>query len=71
MSDGFSLNLSETSLVGINVDREEVDKWATFLECQAKALPTNYLSFILGGDHHERSFWVPLIKKLRAETDSW
>lgn len=68
---GLSLNYAKTSLIGVNMDMVEVADWAKKFGCQAESLPVNYLGFPLGGNHHRKSFWDPLLERFRRKLDNW
>lgn len=52
----LSLNLAKTSLIEINMDKNEILNWANDLHCHPESLPLNYLGFPLEGNHHHKAF---------------
>lgn len=68
---GLSLNPEKTSLIGINVDREVLNRGADYLGCKTEELPFKYLEVPLGGNHHKASFWDPIVDSLRAKMTKW
>lgn len=67
VGSGLSLNLGKTSIVGINMCLEDVTVWVAKFGYQVDSLPISYLGYPLGGNHHQKTFWDPLIDIFRAK----
>lgn len=54
---GLKVNLSKTSLVGLNVE-SKVDAMAHLWGCTVGEWPLGHLGMPVGGDPRKQSFWV-------------
>lgn len=67
----LSMNLTKTSIIGINLDDEKVNDRAIKMGCRVENFPINYLGFVLGGNQKRVAFWDPLVDKFKAKLDVW
>lgn len=71
LASGFPLNVSKTTLIGINCSSNEIAFWACCFGCKVESFPCNYLGFPLGGNHRASNFWDPLVEKTHKCLKKW
>ena len=67
----LKINLAKSGLVGINVDSQTMNAFASLAGCQVLQWPLTYLDIPLGGNPHAISFWDPVVHKISKRLDCW
>nr|YP_009382523.1 hypothetical protein AEK19_MT2093 [Utricularia reniformis]ART32247.1 hypothetical protein AEK19_MT2093 [Utricularia reniformis] len=62
---GLKVNLSKSSLIGINIPAADVQNMANFFQCKHQDLPIQYLGLPLGGLSSRTTFWNEAINRLK------
>lgn len=70
-ASGLKINLSKTTVFGCNIPNNVVERIASYYGWGAGILPVQYLGAPLGGNPRRKSFWEPMLDKLRAKSRSW
>ncbi|XP_028056784.1 uncharacterized protein LOC114260796 [Camellia sinensis] len=68
---GLKVNLSKSSVVGINLADSHVHRVAAMLGCSIDSFPLKYLGLPLGGDPRLVSFWELVLVKIRKRLEGW
>ncbi|KAL4312751.1 hypothetical protein GQ457_01G025880 [Hibiscus cannabinus] len=71
IAGGLKLNLSKTSLMGINVDEQVLNTWANFIHCKGEKLPCQYLGLPLGSSKNSATLWEPIMERLKKKCAGW
>ena len=66
---GLKINFSKSTLLGINLQEEEVVHLANLVECSVGVWPIKCLGFPLGGNPTKKSFWEPVVTKVAKRLD--
>jgi hypothetical protein len=65
------VNLSENSLIGVNVDPDFMSIASTYLNCRIDNLPFVFLGLLMGAKPRNLSTWQPVIDKVLNHLNSW
>ena len=68
---GLKINFEKSTLLGINLEGEEVGYLAGLVECSVGEWPTKYLGLPLGDNPTRKSFWEPVVTKIVKRLDGW
>ena len=68
---GLNINMEKSSLLGISLDDNMVDNFASELGCGIGSWPIKYLGLPLGGNPMSIEFWRPVIEKVAKRLDGW
>ncbi|XP_028121753.1 uncharacterized protein LOC114318966 [Camellia sinensis] len=68
---GLKVNLSKSSVVGINLNDSYVRRVADMLGCSIESFPIKYLGLPLGGDPRLAPFWEPVLVKIGKCLEGW
>ena len=68
---GLKVNLSKSSLGGINVEYVKLERIAAEIGCSITEWPMNYLGMPLGGNPMNVSFWDGVVEKIGKRLDGW
>ena len=68
---GSKINFGKNTLLGINLQEEEVSYLAELVECSVGIWPIKYLGLHLGGNPIRKSFWEPVVTKVTRRLDRW
>ena len=68
---GLHINMEKSSLVGINLDDNLADTFASRMGCGVGSWPIKYLVLPLGGNLLSLEFWRPVIEKVARRLDGW
>ena len=71
LSSKLKINLSKSSLAGINIDSQELSYTTSLVGCQILEWPLVYLSVPLGGNPRSVSFWDPVVEKISKCLGNW
>ena len=68
---GLKINMVNSALLGLGVDKDFVTSLAESAGCEVGGWPTIYLGLPLGGNPCNRSFWEPVLSKVAKRLDGW
>ena len=68
---GLRINFGKSTLLGINLEEEEVAYLAELVECSVGVWPVKYLGLPLGGNPKSKIFWEPVVIKVARRLDGW
>lgn len=68
---GLKVNLSKSSITGINLQQSRVQSLAEILGCSSEKLPMKYLRLPLGGNPINDSFWMLVVEKIGSKLEGW
>ncbi|GMP93319.1 hypothetical protein CsSME_00043204 [Camellia sinensis var. sinensis] len=68
---GLKVNLSKSSVVGINLEDSYVHRVVDMLRCCIDSFPLKYLGLPLGGDPRLASFWELVLVKIGKRLEGW
>ena len=71
LSSRLKVNLSKSSLVGINIDSQDLAIIASLVSCQILQWLIVYLGVPLGDNPRSVSFWDPVIEKISKLLGNW
>ncbi|KAJ9565542.1 hypothetical protein OSB04_001508 [Centaurea solstitialis] len=71
LCSGLRINLSKSSLMGVSVPKEEVQKVAHWLNCKKGSIPFTYLGLPVGDNMAKASAWKPIIDKFKSRLSLW
>ena len=66
---GLQVNLSKSTLLGINIDDDMLQNLASLSGCEVGAWPIKYLGLPLGGNPWKLDFWEPVVSKVKKRLD--
>ena len=65
------VNLKKSSLLGINIDEEMIQHWASFSGCKVGLWPIKYLGLPLVGNPRKIDFWDSVVSKVTKRLYGW
>ena len=65
------INLSKSTLSGINISNDQTTKPASLLDCVVSKWPLTYLGLPLGRNPNSSSFWEPVLDRVSSKLDGW
>ena len=65
----LKINFGKSTLLGINLDKNEVHHLAELVEYSVGAWPTKYLGLPLGDNPTRKTFWEPVVNKVAKRLD--
>lgn len=68
---GLKVNYSKCSIMGLNVERRNLEVMADTLKCEVGSLPFSYLGIKVGGNHKKTAEWDHLIQKVKSKIKAW
>ncbi|XP_068639159.1 uncharacterized protein [Aristolochia californica] len=71
IATGQKVNLGKTSLIGFNVDQENLAEMASSFGCSTTALPAKYLGLPLFHGRISHDLWNPVVEKIEARLATW
>ncbi|KAL4346974.1 hypothetical protein GQ457_17G005290 [Hibiscus cannabinus] len=71
LAAGLKLNLKKTKLIGINMDKQKIDYWASLVKCQREDFPCQYLGLPLGAKKNSLCLWDPIVDKFKTKLAGW
>lgn len=63
LASGLNINMSKSSLVGINMGEKETAALARVVGCETGSWPMSYLGLPLGDNPHHLGFWSSVLEK--------
>ncbi|XP_068475067.1 uncharacterized protein [Phaseolus vulgaris] len=71
IASGLKINFHKSSLVGINVENTNLRCYSKLLNCGQMGYPFKYLGLEVGGNPRKKTFWKPVLEKLKARLSVW
>lgn len=71
LASGLYLILTKTSFIGINMEEKVLMAKAYAMGCRMEKLPFSNLGIPLGGNFRIKSFWDPMLDKVRKNIEKW
>lgn len=71
LASGLQVNFHKSSLIGVNVNEDQMNVFASHLLCKVGKLPFIYLGLPIGGNMSQLKMWDPIIKKIEKKLSSW
>jgi len=71
ITSGLKINFHKSSLVGINVENNNLSYYSKILNCGLMGYPFKYLGLEVGGNPRKKMFWEPILTKLKARLSVW
>ncbi|XVE89968.1 hypothetical protein DITRI_Ditri20bG0039100 [Diplodiscus trichospermus] len=68
---GLKINFSKSRLVGVGVDRQVVEVWASNIYYKVDSLPIVYLGLPLGVRGNSVVAWNPVVQKFERKLSGW
>ncbi|KAL4289650.1 hypothetical protein GQ457_14G024300 [Hibiscus cannabinus] len=68
---GLKLNLTKTTIFGVNVEENIIKIWVERINCRAGTLPTEYLGLPLGQKRNRVALWTHVIEKVKSKLEGW
>ncbi|KAM7485873.1 hypothetical protein LguiA_001882 [Lonicera macranthoides] len=63
--------MAKSSVVGINLESDCIDRIAAEVGCVRGSWPLNYLGMPLGGNPNSLAFWDPVIERVSRKLEGW
>ena len=60
----LKINFEKSTLLGINLEEDEVGNLEDLVECSVGVWPTKYLGLPLGDNPTRKTFWEPVVTKV-------
>jgi len=71
LASGLKINFHKSKLAGINVQNQNLTWYSKILNCGQMSHPFKYLGLEVGGNPRKKSFWEPVLDKLKAKLSVW
>ena len=71
IASGLKINFHKSSLVGINVENTNLRCYSKLLNCGQMGYPFKYLGLEVGGNPRKKTFWKPVLEKLKVRLSVW
>ncbi|KAJ9546920.1 hypothetical protein OSB04_019463 [Centaurea solstitialis] len=71
LCSGLKINMNKSSVMGVGVRKEEIDRMARFLNCKSDSIPFKYLGLPVGGGMKKASNWQPVVDKFNSRLSRW
>jgi len=71
IASGLKVNFHKSSLVGLNVENSNLRCYSNLLNCGQMGYPFKYLGLEVGGNPRKKTFWKPVLEKLKARLSVW
>ncbi|KAJ0725407.1 putative catalase [Helianthus annuus] len=68
---GLKINIFKSNIIGIGVERQEVDFVAAFIGCKAANFPFKYLGITVGANMNRVSNWRPVVEVFESRLSLW
>ena len=68
---GLKINFGKSTLLGINLEVEEVAYLADLVQSLVGVWPIKYIGLLLGDNLTKKTFWEPVITKIAKRLDGW
>ena len=67
----LKISFGKSTLLGINLEEEEVAYLTDLVECSVGVWPVKYLGLPLGGNPKSKTFWEPVVMKVARRLNGW
>ena len=67
---GLKINLGKSKIVPVGVVHY-IDLFLVVLGCKQGSLPMKYLGLSLGAKFKDKSFWNPILEKMKGRLEGW
>ncbi|GMI70762.1 hypothetical protein HRI_000745500 [Hibiscus trionum] len=67
IASGLKLNLSKSTILGVNVNSSDVKSWAESINCPGEEFPYKYLGLPLGSPKNSIALWTPVIEQFEKK----
>lgn len=71
MVSGLRINISKSSLIGIDVEEDTLKELAVEIGCGIGRLPFIYLELHVGGNPRLKRLWAPMVEKIERRLAGW
>ncbi|GMJ04667.1 hypothetical protein HRI_004135900 [Hibiscus trionum] len=71
VASGLKLNLSKSTILGVNVASSEVKSWAESTKCRSEEFPCKYLGLPLRCRKNSIALWTPVIEQFEKRFAGW
>ncbi|GKV05161.1 hypothetical protein SLEP1_g17203 [Rubroshorea leprosula] len=71
MASGLKVNFFKSSLIGLNVEKNEMEIFANKLNCAIGQIPFKYLGVLVGSNPKRLSTWTLMIDTMRRRLSNW
>lgn len=71
LTSGLKVNFSKSKVAGVSIERNELARFASLLNCKTMEIPCIYLGISVGANPRRKATWDPLIQKLRKKLSTW
>ncbi|GKE16345.1 RNA-directed DNA polymerase, eukaryota [Tanacetum coccineum] len=71
LASGLKINLHKSKLMGIGINRRDVEKAARLIGCSTFSTPFNYLGVKVGDDMSKIKSWDEVTSKLSSRLSKW
>ena len=71
LASGLKINFHKSKLAGINVQSNNLLCYSKGLNCNQMGTPFKYLGLEVGGNSRKKSFWEPVVNKLKTRLSVW
>ncbi|XP_022028823.1 uncharacterized protein LOC110929940 [Helianthus annuus] len=68
---GLKVNLKKSSLFGVGVEEEEVERMAGILNCKIGSMSFNFLGLTIGAIMKREKYWKIVIDKFNKKLSAW
>ncbi|KAJ0603386.1 putative RNA-directed DNA polymerase [Helianthus annuus] len=71
LCSGLKVNLDKSSITGVGVEVEEVERMAEMLKCRKGTTPFKFLGLTVGANMKRVKHWKPVIDKFNTKLSAW
>nr|KAJ0213660.1 hypothetical protein LSAT_V11C400178840 [Lactuca sativa] len=71
VASGLKVNFSKSRVFGIEVDTQEITRWAAPLGCGPASLSFTYLGIPVGANMKLKKHWKPIIDRFYSKLSPW
>ncbi|XP_057791321.1 uncharacterized protein LOC131008462 [Salvia miltiorrhiza] len=68
---GLAVNFEKSSIMGVGMAEEKIERWPEMLGCRVGSLPFSYLSLKVGGRANNSVDWIRLEEKVSNKIKGW
>ncbi|GKV43653.1 hypothetical protein SLEP1_g50917 [Rubroshorea leprosula] len=68
---GLKVNFFKSSLIGLNVEKVNLEAYAEKLNCAIGKVPFKYLGLLIGSNPRRLSTWAPVIDIMKKRLSNW
>ena len=71
LASGLKINFHKSSIAGVNVQSNNLLCYSKLLNCNQLGISFKYLVLEVGGNPRKKSFWEPILNKLKTRLSVW